>query len=146
MSEIEEKFSMATGISTSELMSRLRDLIAGLTYISETDAALEPISCDAVSGISLETVLDRFGDNSADRDIEEIGFDEFFDRLICKRDWYHEREIARARQFALLKDALRENLTDLRVYRVGKVQIDIFIVGLDRNGVLIGVKTKAVET
>jgi hypothetical protein len=146
MSEIEEKISVASGISTSELMCRIRDLTFGLTYISETDAALEAISVGEISANSVDAVLDQFGDDRTGRGIEEIDFDEFFDKLICKRDWYREREIERARRFASLKDALKENLAGLRVYRVGKVQIDIFIVGLDRNGVLMGVKTKAVET
>jgi hypothetical protein len=32
------------------------------------------------------------------------------------------------------------------VFKVGRVELDIYVVGLDENGNLMGIKTKAVET
>jgi hypothetical protein len=41
---------------------------------------------------------------------------------------------------------LEENLADLTVFRIGSIRIDIYVVGLDADGNLAGIKTKAVET
>ncbi len=49
-------------------------------------------------------------------------------------------------KFKRLKQLLIENLNELHVYRVGRVAIDIFVVGRDREGNLAGIKTKAIET
>ena len=125
---------------------RIRQLVDDLVYVSETDAPFEVIADGAVTEISIETVLDRFGDNSGKQDIEEVGFEGFFNRLTEKREWYGEREIKLSEKFSTLKQLLKENFTDLHVYRIGRVQIDIYIVGLSSDGILAGVKTKAVET
>jgi hypothetical protein len=45
-----------------------------------------------------------------------------------------------------LQKLLEENLEDLIVLRTGRIQIDIYVVGLDAAGNLAGIQTKAVET
>ena len=56
------------------------------------------------------------------------------------RDW------ADAAKFAKLRKALESSLTDLRVYRVGKVTVDVYLVGTTKGGELAGVHTKSIET
>jgi hypothetical protein len=41
---------------------------------------------------------------------------------------------------------LKENLRDLKVYRIGRIEIDIYVIGIDSQNNLMGIKTKAVET
>jgi|SRR4051812_33842922 hypothetical protein len=145
MSKIEKKNS-ASPISGHHLQNEIRQLVGGLVYISETDAGFDVVSDGEVGDVSFEIVLDRFADDSTKDPKEEIGFAAFFDGLTEMREWYETSDIERAERFTSLKNVLIENLTDLHVFRVGRVQLDIYIVGRDRNGTLMGVKTKAVET
>jgi hypothetical protein len=41
---------------------------------------------------------------------------------------------------------LEGNLRDLRVFKVGRIELDIYVVGINSEGILMGIKTKAVET
>ena len=41
---------------------------------------------------------------------------------------------------------LERRLRDVKVYRVGRIEIECYIVGLDDRGNLSGLKTIAVET
>ena len=115
----------------SKLFHEIERACAGLIYVSETDA---PVS--AFTG----TVTAR------DQPIEERDFAEFFSRLTANRDWHGAAENAKAKKFLTLQKLLEENLRDLRVLRFGERRIDIFIVGTDNDGRLMGVRTKAVET
>ena len=117
----------------------------GLFYISETDAPLLPFSGLVAAEPTRENILQQTG-AKADGAIEEVGFDVFFGRLTEFRDWFGKAEKARAAKFLGLQELLEENLRDRKVFRVGRIQIDIFAVGIDKDGYLMGVTTKAVET
>jgi hypothetical protein len=146
MNEIEKKFSSAEKLSATDLDSSIRKLCEGLVYISETDSPLHLITGGKASSISAEDVVNRFGDDRPKWPVEEIGFGEFFGRLTKMQDWYGDEERERVRKYRRLRTMLESNLSDLHVFRVGRVQIDIYVIGLDREKNLIGIKTKAVET
>ena len=46
----------------------------------------------------------------------------------------------------ILQSYLTANLVDLKVFVIGKVQVDIYAVGLFTDNEIIGVKTNATET
>ena len=73
-------------------------------------------------------------------------FEEFFSRLTRVQDWHAEAEKERVRRFLKLRKLLRENLKETTVLRIGRIRIDIYVVGVDRYGKLAGIRTKAVET
>jgi hypothetical protein len=123
-----------------KLLAEIEKSTDGLTYISETDAAVEPIYVDRDE---VEKFLDSIG---KDEKSETLDPAVFFDRLTTNKDWFGPNEIARAKKFAQLEEILRSNLHDLKVIRVGHIRIDIYVVGSDADGNLAGIKTKAVET
>ncbi len=41
-----------------------------------------------------------------------------------------------------LREVLQDNLRELKVFKVGKVELDIYVVGLDENDVLLGIQTR----
>jgi len=49
-------------------------------------------------------------------------------------------------RFQNLVSVLKENLSQLQVYRVGNTDIDAYIVGVTDGGELAGLSTKQVET
>jgi hypothetical protein len=78
--------------------------------------------------------------------VGERGFEEIFARLTRVYEGGGEEQAARAGRFAALKGLMESNLRDLKVFKVGRINVDIYIVGIDEDGNLSGVKTQAVET
>lgn len=125
------------------LAERLRKVSKGLYYISETDAEIFPFVGEKAESVTPEIILKQ---TEADAPVEERNFEDFFKRLTGMQNWFGEEEIANANKFSALKDLLEKNLRDLKVFKIGKIEIDIYVVGLDDQNILTGIKTKAVET
>jgi hypothetical protein len=71
---------------------------------------------------------------------------EFFNRHTATSDPY-DTEAQRIRpRYENLVSLLERRLRDVKVYRVGKTEIDCYALGLDDQGNLAGLKTVAVET
>jgi len=125
------------------LLAEIEKSTAGLTYISETDA---PVKAVFVAGARSTDASHFIPKGTAAENLEARQPREFFDRLTTEKDWFGSREREIAKRFSELEKLLNENLCDLTVLRVGRIQIDIYVVGLDADGNLVGIKTKAVET
>lgn len=125
------------------LLKKITDATEGLVYISETDAAVKPF---AARRLHIHDIREAIELEAGDRSIAEFSVREFFSRLTTVRDHFGPVENERARRFAELETLLRHNLRDLSGFRVGRIQVDLFIVGLDREENVIGITTKAVET
>lgn len=129
----------------TKLLDEIKKASKDLYYISETDAEISAFDGGKSEDISVDLILDR---TKADKDakVEERDFDEFFERLTKKQDWFEEEETENANRFAYLRDLLKNNLRDLKIYKVGEVQIKIYAAGLDAEDDLLGIQTEAVET
>lgn len=127
------------------LVKQIKKAAAGLWYMSETDARILPFAGDKAETVTKEVVLAQIG-KPADTPVEERDFAELFGRLAAIQDWFGEEEKAAAGKFAALRDLLQKNLKDLKVFKVGRIDLDVYVVGLDGDGNLMGIKTKAVET
>ena len=113
--------------------------------MSETDAAVEPFFGGKAETSIREQILKVSG-HGPKTPVEEADIDSFFAHLTAIRDWYTADQKRNTRRFATLEHLLRDELSDLYVFRIGRIRIDIYVVGVDRNGDLRGIKTKAVET
>ncbi len=132
--------------STSEqLAKQIKDTTKGLLYNSETEAEVLPFVGKSAKAVTKEEILNQTK-NSIDSPIEEKDFAAFFSRLTEIQDWFGDEEKETSGKFAQLQKVLENNLRDLKVFKVGEIQIKIYVVGLDENNVLLGIKTEAVET
>jgi hypothetical protein len=129
----------------NELAEKIKRASEGLWYLSETDAEILPFSGRPASGVTRENLLTQIG-RPVETPVEERDFAELFDRLTSPQSWFGEEERAAAERFAELRNLLQKNLRDLRVFKVGKIELDVYIIGLDEKGNLTGIRTKAVET
>jgi hypothetical protein len=129
----------------ASLSGRLKSLTEGLSYQSESDYAVEPYVRAAGDGAptAKEFAKGREGDDAA---VRELDFDSFFGNYTDEQDWWGEEERAVARKFQALVAFLKESLKEIKVYRVGDVEADVYIVGRTATGDFAGVKTKIVET
>ena len=147
MSEKEKKkrFAERAEKPKANLSEQIKIVAEGLWYISETDAEIFPFTGSKADSVTKENLLKQIG-KPIDLLVEERGFEEMFARLIKIQDWFGDEEKATAEKFAELKSLLEKNLTDLKVFKVGRIERDIYFVGLDKEGNLAGIQTKAVET
>lgn len=123
----------------------LRRACEGVYYVSETDAEIFPFFGGKAAGRSRETIALELG-LKKETAVEERSFVDFFARLTKIQDWFTEIETKNAKRFLALQKLLEENLEDLIVLRTGRIQIDIYVVGIDAAGNLAGIQTKTVET
>ncbi len=127
------------------LKDKLSELCKKLVYISETDAEIEVFIGKKASAITTEEILIQTK-SSPNVSVEEIKFEEFFLRLTKTQDWFGTEQKNNVAKFKELEKYLIENLINKKVFRIGKIKIDIYVVGLDAENNLSGIKTKAVET
>ena len=132
-------------LTKNDLSRQIAEVAEGLYYISETDAEILPFSGKPATDANRETILTQTG-SAYDSPVEERDFTEFFARLTEIQDWHGDEEKETAQRFSQLKELLEKNLRDLKVYKIGKIQLDVYAVGLDAENKLLGIKTKAVET
>ena len=133
-------------MSKSELLHVLDQACRDLIFVSEIDAALVPFEGPSAGSITTEIVMNIAKVDGGSVPIEEINADEFFARLTISRDWHGDVQKERAKKFQELVLLLKENLRHLKVFRVGKVRIDIYVIGLAADGRVFGIKTTTVET
>ena len=127
------------------LLKQIKNASEGLYYTSETDAEIVPFGGKYAKAVTKEEIL-RQTENSPDKPIEERNFADIFERLTKIQDWFGEEETQTALRLAGLKELLEKNLKELKVFKIGRIELDVYFVGLNTEGVLMGIKTKAVET
>ena len=68
--------------------------------------------------------------------------DDFFALATQEEDWHDQEERETVQRFQNLVGVLKQNLSQLRVYRVGSIEIDVYIVGVTPGGGLAGLSTE----
>jgi Nuclease A inhibitor-like protein len=131
---------------TASLSQKLASLTKGLLFMSESDYPLEPFVFE--KGGAAATARDAAVEKGADSKAEfkELNFDSFFGNATREQDWQGEEARATVKKFQALVGFLKESLSDIKVYRVGGVDADVYVVGHTKSGGFAGVKTKVVET
>lgn len=127
------------------LNEQIAETLAGLIYLSETDAEIKVFKGQKTDSVTRENLLLQIGQVN-DIKVEEKGFYEFFEPLIKIQKWFGEDERKMTEKFERLKKLLQQNLVEKKVFRIGKKEIDIYVIGLDKENILRGIQTKAVET
>jgi len=135
----------AADSENNNFAEQVNKLSEGLYYISETDAPVSPFVGGKAESVSKEEIL-RQTKSEMNAPVEERNFAEIFARLMRVQDWFGDEEKETAVKFGRLKDFLEQNLKDLKVFKIGTIQIKVYFVGLDSEGRLMGIQTEAVET
>ena len=129
------------------LEKELMEATEGLLYQSESDYPFEYVEWDLPDNHSLtEEQVRHCSGHPTDAPVAVQSFDELFERLTQVKDWYGEEETKTAGQYRTLKEKLEKELTEIQVFRIGSIEIDVFILGKSPTGKWAGLKTKAVET
>lgn len=131
-------------VTTAIIIDRLKQATIDLLWSSESDYPFEIVTWK--QGIEMTpTALFGSGDD-ADRSIESITLTELFAPVLTVEDWYEAAELKQVDRYTELFHAIESNLAQVQVFRVGEVEIAIYIIGKTPNGDLVGLKTHVVET
>jgi hypothetical protein len=115
-----------------------------LLWSSESDYPFEIVTWPP--GIEL-TRMALFKDlPDPNQSIEMMTVTDLFASVLTIEDWYAAEELAQVNRYTELLHAIESNLVDPQVFRVGEVEIAIYIVGKTPDGDLVGLKTHVVET
>lgn len=129
-------------MTAKEIIDRLSTLSKDLLFPSESEYPLEPFTWESTS-LTPETILTR-SQKPADTLIESITLEEFFAPVTTDEDWFEDEDREIAQRFRDLQAAIA-TLENVQVFRLGAVEIDVYIVGAIGPD-LIGLKTTVIET
>ncbi len=128
-----------------DLITRLEQAVDGLLYPSESDAPLTVFVWRQPVPFSAEALLACTGHDST-TPVKTTDLDSFFRPVTTSRAWHGTEEQERTRRFTALHELLEAELSDIQVYKVGSIRIDVYIVGYDADGNILGLTTNVVET
>lgn len=132
--------------SDEQILSELARAAEGLWYMSESDYPLEPVRLEGADGPRPER-LRELACAGADARVETRSLEEFFRPAAAARlPRAGADEPARAASFEGVVRTLSENLRDIRVYRIGEINIPVYVLGRSSSGNWLGLSTRVVET
>ncbi|QHG20950.1 nuclease A inhibitor family protein [Nostoc sp. ATCC 53789] len=131
--------------TNSEILDQLRTAANGLLMMSESEYPFEVFLWEDAAPVTPQKVIQQTN-HPQDTPIKIVGIDDFFQVATTEEDWHEEEEKATVKRFQSLVQTLKENLSNLQVYRLGHKEIDVYIIGQIPSGDSIGLSTKVVET
>lgn len=136
-----------TNTEQNPVVTTLQEASEGLLFISETDAPLVPFFWPDENDVDALTPerLRELANISSDAPIESVSLARFFRSATKKEDWHNAEESAAVGRFQRLVETIKSTLKKPVVFRVGKVNIAVYVVGGIEGG-WAGLETRVVET
>jgi hypothetical protein len=133
-------------VSSAEAIAKLKEACNGLLFMSESDYPFEVFVWEkqAEESLAAEEVAQHTG-HPADAPVKVVTLSDFFRAATEEQDWFGPEEKESAAKFKSLESTIASTLNNVKVYRVGQVEIDVYILGTCGND-CIGLSTKVIET
>lgn len=127
-----------------QIIEELREATRGLTMMSESDYPFEVFKWGAAE--PTHEFLRGLTGETADAPVETTTAVDFFRVAASEAEWKNAQQLEEARRFQTLLRLLEQHLQDLKVFRVGSINIPIYVAGRGASGNWLGVSTRVVET
>jgi Nuclease A inhibitor-like protein len=129
------------------LIDILKQASDGLLFMSESEYPFEVFvwQSENQQDINSEFILKKT-EHSLNTPIAFVNLESFFELATTEQDWHGIEEKETVKKFQFLVKTLKENLTDIKVARLGTIEIDVYIVGKTPDNKFAGLVTKAIET
>jgi hypothetical protein len=126
---------------------RLERAAQGLLYTSESDVPFTYVAFPAAAQAPLtEAAFRAAAGVPADSLVEQRTLEDFFARHIERVDPNDAAAVALVPRYRRLRQVLRTSVRGATVFRVGRIAIRCYVVGVDRLGNVVGLVTTAIET
>jgi Nuclease A inhibitor-like protein len=136
-------------------IDRLKSLVEGLSWMSESDYPFEVASLPELSeSPTAETLLQLTGKDGT-CPVTEMSVQELFVPAIragaqahatALQDGYGDKELETMQRFQTLVQWIEAHLSEVRVYRIGEIEIEVYIIGKTELGDWINLSTRIIET
>ena len=133
--------------SSDELLNKLKLATDGLLFMSESEYPFEVFfwQSQEKQQVNPEFILSKLNKPS-DTKVEFVDLDSFFDVATTEEEWHSKEDKEIVKKYQDLVKIIKENLSDIKVARLGDIEIDAYIVGQVPSGDLAGLSTKIIET
>ncbi|MEH1972603.1 MAG: nuclease A inhibitor family protein [Nostoc sp.] len=131
---------------SNEITEKLKQSSADLLMMSESDYPFEVfLWTDQANTLTTQKLL-QLTDHPQDSSVEEVALDYLFRNCASEQEWHDEQQKQNVKKFQTLVQTLKDNLNEIKVYRIGTIDIDVYIIGKTSSGDIAGLSTKVVET
>jgi len=130
----------------SDIKDELAKATKDLLFQSESDEPFEVFEWKDSGSQPMQQALRGLSGSGESVPVREVALHEFFAPLIEAQDWHGDEEKETVCRYKSLLETITQRLADPKVYKVGEVELDIFVVGGVGAGAFAGIRTKAVET
>ena len=131
-------------MSDERLIEELRGATLGLLFMSESDYPFEVFRWEVAE--PMPQFLRGLTGHDPSAPVEERTATDFFRAAASEPAWKGEAQLATARRYQTLLRLLETNLSGLKVFRVGTINMPVYVVGRAASGSWLGVSTRVVET
>jgi hypothetical protein len=129
---------------TTAILDTLKQATEGLLYTSESDYPFD-VFLWQTNTLTPKQLLTKTK-HAKNTPVQVGDFAQFFAQVTEEKDWYGPEEKEKVAKYKQLVNTLQTLLSDIQVYRVGEIEIDVYLVGKTSEGSLAGISTKVVET
>jgi hypothetical protein len=135
---------MITDAELSKILSKASD---GLLFISEADYPFKVSILEQTkeTDINMNSIL-KLVHGSPEDYIEEFDFDFLFSTPTLDQDWHSPEDSKTVARFRNLVATIKSNLADIKVFRRGKIHIDVYIAGRAPSGNIVIISTIQIQT
>lgn len=132
---------------TNEVTEKLKQASKNLVMMSESEYPYEVVlwSNQGQEPLTNQKLL-QLTAHSPETSIETVDINYFFRNCAEEKEWHDEVQKQDVEKFQSLLQTLKDNLHEIQVYRIGTINIDVYIIGKTPSGDLAGISTKIVET
>ncbi len=121
-------------LEDQQIITELREVVKGLTYPSESDEPFDVFLWPMKEADPLKQIATQ---GNKIQPNAETSLDAFFAELLTGDD---------AEKFSRLRDTLQSRLSNIRVFRVGQIEVNVYVIGITPADNWAGVHTVSVET
>jgi hypothetical protein len=132
-------------LSDDQLLADLARATDGLLFMSESDHPFAPVRWSGATELTPAALRHLTGHDEA-APVETQSVADFFHVAAAEPAWKPAPALETARRYQQLLRLLDEQLTDVRVYRIGHISLDVYIIGRSAAGNWLGLSTHIVET
>ena len=115
--------------SDAQILEQLKRAVAGLLFMSESDYPFELIQWEGPTDLTSEFLCGVSGE-PADCSVQVLEVQDFLT----------------AERYRRLVDVITDNLVEPKAYKVGRINMPVYVVGRSAGGKWLGVSTRVVQT
>ncbi|MFN6514817.1 MAG: nuclease A inhibitor family protein [Nostoc sp. CreGUA01] len=130
----------------NEISEKLKQSSGDLLMTSESEYPFEVILWTDSNDILTTQKLLQLTNHPQNSQVEEVELDYLLRNCAYEKEWHDEQQKQNVKKFQTLVQTLKNNLDEIKVYRIGTINIDVYIIGKTPSGDLAGLSTKVVET